>query len=696
MSYHRFRYICLLILAISASQTALYQQDVSAQDLQNLLPTHGRLSYVSVEGARTLSQGEWNLSVYAHYGRDPLLLIRNGQVSEVLVRYITTAELIAAFSLHDRVELGIALPYSFTSGVSSRFPVDDAQGLGDIRLNPKFIFVKPKDSQGFGLGVNTQFILPTGNFDRDDEDQLFVRRNFSSQLNLFAEYLFKEFRAALNAGYRVRPTRGIFDVLTDLDLSSGPTWGLGLGYSGISGLEITTEIFQRFMTFQRSPLEGLIALKTTTEGSLNPIIAVGAGMGGDYSSVSMRIFGGLTWTPRESGGGISLVDTDKDGIIDLMDRCPKSPEDFDGLQDHDGCPEDDVDRDGIKDEVDQCPEQKEDLDQFEDQDGCPEIDNDRDGIMDQLDRCPNDPETLNQYLDQDGCPDQVTEPAPQEGELIGLSEKIFFEHNESIIMKRSYPILSQVATLMKQHPQIGLVRIEGHTDDTGSPQFNLNLSIARAEAVKLHLVGLGIGVERLEAVGYGDQRAIASNDTEEGRALNRRVDFRIIRGPQEIFKVDRTPPPVPKSPQSSISPQVEEKLTTSSKTEVEQGTQPKPAVTAPQPIKAESSPDDTPSQDSDSRDEESTSTRPYAIQVKASYRLKDAEKVRDLLIKDRFPAYILSVEQDSGQVVHRVRIGPYVDRSAAKNGQEAYEERYPDEKGFYLVKISSSEARKYR
>ena len=89
------------------------------------------------------------------------------------------------------------------------------------------------------------------------------------------------------------------------------------------------------------------------------------------------------------------------------------------------------DQDRIKDEQDKCPNQAEDHDQFEDEDGCPDPDNDRDGIPDVRDRCPLQAETINQVDDYDGCPDERAQPASTQGALIGLSEKIFFKHNEN-------------------------------------------------------------------------------------------------------------------------------------------------------------------------------------------------------------------------------------------------------------------------
>ena len=101
-------------------------------------------------------------------------------------------------------------------------------------------------------------------------------------------------------------------------------------------------------------------------------------------------------------------DNDNDGIPDKDDRCPNEPEDRDGDQDEDGCPEGsdgDRDGDGILDSKDKCPDDPEDKDGFEDQDGCPDPDNDKDGIPDKKDQCPNDPEDKDGFEDQDGCPD---------------------------------------------------------------------------------------------------------------------------------------------------------------------------------------------------------------------------------------------------------------------------------------------------
>jgi hypothetical protein len=108
-----------------------------------------------------------------------------------------------------------------------------------------------------------------------------------------------------------------------------------------------------------------------------------------------------------AGSGVAWAapDSDGDGMADNLDACPHEPEDRDGFQEEDGCPDMDNDGDGVIDAADQCPRDPEDMDGFADNDGCPDPDNDGDAVLDIADLCPNDPENLNGFQDQDGCPD---------------------------------------------------------------------------------------------------------------------------------------------------------------------------------------------------------------------------------------------------------------------------------------------------
>lgn len=247
-------------------------------------------------------------------------------------------------------------------------------------------------------------------------------------------------------------------------------------------------------------------------------------------------------------------DRDGDGIIDPEDQCPDDPEDFDGFEDADGCPEDqDTDGDGNPDSRDLCPVDPEDTDGYLDADGCPEPDNDLDGLLDANDRCANDPEDLEGWQDEDGCPDRdndadslidtddncPNEPGPaanqgcprvyQDVEVttthIRIRQTIHFEFNRAVIKPDSFGILDTVAQVMRDFPDI-TVEVQGHTDSRGNDAYNMRLSQQRADAVREYLITRGnIAGNRMTSRGYGETRPIDSNRTEVGRAANRRVEF---------------------------------------------------------------------------------------------------------------------------------------------------------------------------
>ncbi|MFH1131065.1 MAG: OmpA family protein [Pseudomonadota bacterium] len=216
-------------------------------------------------------------------------------------------------------------------------------------------------------------------------------------------------------------------------------------------------------------------------------------------------------------------DNDNDGILDKEDRCPNEPEDKDGFQDLDGCPDKDNDQDRVLDGDDWCPNDPEDWDNFEDQDGCPDKDNDGDKILDAQDKCPNQPEDYDGDADEDGCPDKYKLVVVTQ-KKIELKQQIFFATGNTRILPRSFALLDEVATVLNDMPAVR-VRIEGHTDSRGSERYNLRLSQGRADSVRKYLVHRGIDPTRMEAVGYGEGRPIEDNRTGPGRAMNRRVEF---------------------------------------------------------------------------------------------------------------------------------------------------------------------------
>ena len=222
--------------------------------------------------------------------------------------------------------------------------------------------------------------------------------------------------------------------------------------------------------------------------------------------------------PKENNG-CPDTDADKDGIPDRLDKCPNEAEDKDGFQDDDGCPDADNDGDGILDANDKCPNEAEDKDGFQDDDGCPDADNDGDGILDAADKCPNEAG----LPENNGCP----KLARVEGDQIKISEAVYFATNKDKILEKSFPMLQEVAGIIKSKPDIR-IRVEGHTDNRGTAKHNKDLSDRRAASVKKFMVEQGIAENRLDSIGYGPDKPIADNKTEDGRAQNRRVEFHIL------------------------------------------------------------------------------------------------------------------------------------------------------------------------
>lgn len=213
-------------------------------------------------------------------------------------------------------------------------------------------------------------------------------------------------------------------------------------------------------------------------------------------------------------------DTDGDTILDASDFCVFQPEDRDGYLDEDGCPEPDDDLDGIADDEDRCPRDPEDRDGFEDDDGCPEADNDRDGVADVMDRCPNEAGIESEQ----GCPRTYVDVEVTDEGII-IHQQVFFETDRAVIRSVSFPLLDTVAQVLRDFPEI-MVEVQGHTDSRGRDSHNLRLSQARAESVREYLIRVGIAPERLSAHGYGETQPIETNATPEGRTANRRVEFR--------------------------------------------------------------------------------------------------------------------------------------------------------------------------
>lgn len=277
-----------------------------------------------------------------------------------------------------------------------------------------------------------------------------------------------------------------------------------------------------------------LELRTEARYSLDEIS--GEGIVPDDSFYTYSVLVGLNyrfgiWPPEP------FVDTDGDGVSDKLDRCPNTPSGV--MVNTDGCPLD-SDQDGVYDYIDQCPNTP--LGTPVNAVGCA-LDSDQDGVPDLRDQCPNTPlgTQVNEVgcnIDKDGdgvvntgdfCPNTFPNlKVDQRGCAIQKQtlavHNVHFAFDKDTLLPDSITLLNKMADTLTEQPKI-LMTVAGHADSLGDAAYNKRLSAKRAQSVVNHLVSRGVSRTRLQFVGYGEAKPIASNATEEGRALNRRVEF---------------------------------------------------------------------------------------------------------------------------------------------------------------------------
>jgi outer membrane protein OmpA-like peptidoglycan-associated protein len=341
---------------------------------------------------------------------------------------IVTATLIAAFGIHAgpaELEFGASVPFVIMSGdrgpdiggggnMDNNFHIS-GQGIGNVGLHFKTRFIKTSRPPHVGLGVIASLYLPTPS---DFQNKFLGSSKLSPQIIgiLDKEFLTQgRLRLALNGGIRIRDSvsytnsdsaNGAMPAGGNITASGEIPFGFGVAYGILpQKFDVVGEVYGSIPLGDKDnyqPLEAIAGVKLYL--ARNSFLSLGGGRGltpDKGANPDLRAFIGIVFEPN-------IGDRDGDGLKDDVDKCPDDPEDFDGFEDEDGCPEPDNDRDGIPDVDDKCPNIPEDKDGFQDEDGCPEgnkNDRDGDGILDDVDKCPDDPEDFDQFQDEDGCPD---------------------------------------------------------------------------------------------------------------------------------------------------------------------------------------------------------------------------------------------------------------------------------------------------
>ncbi|MFC1611328.1 OmpA family protein, partial [Myxococcota bacterium] len=352
-----------------------------------------------------------------------------------------------------------------------------AGGLGDLSLFGK-AHLSSAEETWVDLAVLAALSVPS----HVPRDSYLGQSNLTfTATGVASKQLFEELWVAGNLGFHWRPTVEFLDaeIGPEIRLSVGASYSLepllDLPFEAAAAWHMAVRADAPFRRINESPNELMFEATYFEWMPIAVNAGVGIGVTGGIGTPSVRVFIGSRWVQRPG---------DRDG-------------------------------DGVPDSYDGCPDEKEDPDGFEDEDGCPDPDNDQDGILDVVDGCPNEAESFNDFEDEDGCPEDLE--AILEGGRISLSEAVHFESGKAILKPRSKRLLNNVAILLKKNPQIGKIRIEGHTDSEGGDEDNMVLSQDRAHAVRRYLISKEVDEKRLTAKGYGESKSVATNKTARGR-----------------------------------------------------------------------------------------------------------------------------------------------------------------------------------
>jgi OmpA-OmpF porin, OOP family len=519
------------------------------------------------------------VGVVGDYQYKPLVIYNtDGSERAAVVKHMLTTHVGASLVLGEAIRLSVNMPFvPYVEGERGRirgvdyFPPATENTAGDLR----FAFDVKLFGQGedaIAMAIGAQAWAPTG-----DRASYASDGTFRGAPRLLIAGSPGIFTYAVKAGVMIRGRDSIEFANAPIghEMIYGASLGLRLaerrlviGPEFFGSTVITDQTFQT----RTSPFEMLVGARYMCSCGLRFGAGAGPGLTRGYGSPEVRAVGVIEWSPEieekkpepkpepeekpepkpsdRDGDGIldaddacpdkagvktedrrtnGCADTDGDHIFDPLDACPDVP----GIPSDDpktnGCPDPDRDQDGIPNAEDACPDVKGIKSSDPKLNGCPDPDRDKDGILNDVDACPDEPGKPDPDPKRNGCPKAFVKAGQ-----IKILDQVKFKTGSAEIQpgKDSQEVLEAVLKVMKEHPEITKIRIEGHTDNTGTAKINTKLSGDRAASVVKWLVKNGISADRLTSKGWGPDRPIDSNATEDGRKNNRRVEFHIESGNQ--------------------------------------------------------------------------------------------------------------------------------------------------------------------
>ena len=509
-SFRSFVWFSTAWLTLLGASPGAAQAPSAPFNLQLARPAMDAQGLYSLEASQVLPAWEPSFGLVLGYLYEPLVLA--GSSGRLRVKQLVAGRLQAAVGLPYGIELGAGLPVMavqlMRASAQAAPTHNDAQGLADLDVAAK---ARILDTSRYPLGLT---LLLSATFPVGDGNQFLGRSQVTLAPVLVLDAHLARRRLHLLTNLGARFALGASRQLADDPRCSATAcspgaplrsdhqllWGIGAAWSLLPA-RLSTFVEVRGQLGLSAPFaaeqlqtaqEAALGLKLYLAGRSHLLLGVGRGLhlaqdNHPAGSPALRLFAGFIFEPTTG-------DRDGDGIADDVDRCPDDPEDKDG---------------------------------FEDDDGCPDLDNDKDGIPDTDDLCPNEAVTRDNDKDRDGCPDRPLVRRAK-GVLLVL-EKIHFETNRATIRPISHPLLDAVVSALKVHQDIALLEIQGHADERGTAAHNLRLTSARAKAVYRHLVQHGADSRRLRHRGYGETRPIDRGHGPAAWSKNRRVEFVIVK-----------------------------------------------------------------------------------------------------------------------------------------------------------------------